>query len=243
MSQVEHLRKLIALGGDIGVRASALLLKYSVDEARGPDGKWESEDTRKALSTIPPAQQTVCRELSKSLVAEGKAEEPKNSALMQGAVKAAGARLEGLQHATKSYDSLTRKLATKVEKGATAKEAAASIRDVSRYTVVASPATYADTVRAVVGRLEAQGYKFEGRFWKNTWEPGQSYRGLNATMYSPSGRPIEVQFHTEESLVVKNANHEDYEEQRLPTTTPAEFSRLEDAMQARALSLTSPPGA
>ena len=60
---------------------------------------------------------------------------------------------------------------------------------------------YTSSVRELIHALKEQGYK-QHRV-KNYWGPGDGYQGINAVFVSPSGQAFELQFHTPESLTMK----------------------------------------
>jgi hypothetical protein len=171
-----------------------------------------------------------------------------------------GGELEGLSHSVKSAESLARKIRSTIRKAEdkrrlapplskagkagpmTVEEAVAQMRDVNRYTITFDEAMYGEKVEAAVARLREQGYEFVEEFWKNTWERGGSYRGLNATMRAPDGGMIEIQFHTPESYRLKSRNHKLYEEARLDSTSPERKAELNQQMIDDASAVNDPEG-
>lgn len=156
-----------------------------------------------------------------------------------------GARPEGLAFRLKSEESLARKIASEVEeakiagKVLTADEAAESMSDVIRYTYTLDDGTYAAGSKRIIDDLEARGYTLRV---KNYWEEGNSYKGINVAMKDPDGVPVELQFHTPESLRVKEgALHEIYERQRV-LTDPEEIAALTDEMVDVAATIPTPSG-
>ena len=157
-----------------------------------------------------------------------------------------GARPEGLAFRLKSEESLSRKIAEKVEEGNasglvfTADEAAASMSDVIRYTYVVNDDTYSVATQRILSDLEARGYSLRV---KNYWQEGNTYKGVNVAMKDPDGIPVELQFHTSESLRVKEgALHEIYERQRVLTDRDA-IRELDDRMRDVAATIPTPSGA
>ena len=156
-----------------------------------------------------------------------------------------GARPEGLSFRVKSEQSLVRKIAQEVEEKRIAgqvmrvDEAAESMSDVIRYTYVIGDDTYATAAKRIIADLEAQGYTLRV---KNYWAEGNSYKGINVAMRDPDGIPVELQFHTSESLRIKEgALHEIYERQRV-LTDPDQIEALTEEMRREAARIPTPRG-
>jgi hypothetical protein len=82
-----------------------------------------------------------------------------------------------------------------------APELLATILDILRYTVVFPTHRYTSSVREMIHALKQHQYK-QHRV-KNYWGPGDGYQGINAVFVAPSGQAFELQFHTPESLSMK----------------------------------------
>ena len=61
-----------------------------------------------------------------------------------------------------------------------------------------------------------------------------SYRGINTLVQNARGYVFELQFHTKESLEVKEKNHKLYEEQRLASTSKLRKLELDKTMRKNA---------
>ncbi|MGW9021272.1 VG15 protein [Leucobacter chromiiresistens] len=152
-----------------------------------------------------------------------------------------GAYLEGLDFRLKGADSLARKLQQIAnELGLDPAAASGSISDALRYTMIAEPAKYADTVQTVVEKLQAAGWRTRVKnYWNN---PATGYNGVNVALTSPDGELIELQFHTPESHRVKEGQlHQLYEQRRVSTNT-VEIERLDQQMRDLGRSVLMPPG-
>jgi hypothetical protein len=156
-----------------------------------------------------------------------------------------GARPEGLAFRLKSEESLSRKIAEKVQEEkisgvvTTADEAAASMSDVIRYTYVVDDDVYSVATQRILADLEASGYTLRV---KNYWQPQNTYKGINVAMKDPDGIPVELQFHTAESLKVKEgALHQIYERQRV-LTDPDAIEVLNKEMRDVAATIPTPRG-
>jgi hypothetical protein len=78
---------------------------------------------------------------------------------------------------------------------------------------------------------------------KNFWVKGDPYNGINVALTTPDGFPVELQFHTPETLRTKTRTHADYEQYRSPKA-PLETKRyLYDKMASVADAIPFPTGA
>lgn len=133
------------------------------------------------------------------------------------------ARLESNSN-LKSLESMERKI--EARNIATLEDALAKITDALRFTVtccggqerICAAQNYADGVMSVANNLIQQGYAIQK--FKNYWECGDEYNGINAVFVVPVENAIgvpcvfELQFHTRESREAKETNHAAYEQQR-----------------------------
>jgi hypothetical protein len=127
-----------------------------------------------------------------------------------------GGKLEGLEYRLKTEESLARKIdkEAKQDFGGDTKKASEKISDAVRYTSVIDVENYSDGVQATLKGLEDAGYTVDPKRVKNFWDTGDDYQGINAKVRHPSGFEFELQFHTPESLKVKEETHPHYEEFR-----------------------------
>ena len=179
---------------------------------------------------------------AKSLVSKAKKREPKLTAMLKNCAKEAGGEMVGLEYAVKGEGSLTRKIKTEMaEKGVTAKEAAASMKDVNRYTMQLTEDNFAAGYKNTMDTIRKSGCEITRV--KNTLKnPNAEYRGVNTNIKNPDGSIWELQFHTAKSLEVKEVNHKLYEKQRLDTTPAAEKAELGRQMAQNAASIPTPKG-
>ena len=184
----------------------------------------------------------IARAAAKERVAKAKADEPKLTAAMQGCAEEVGGELVGLEYCVKGEGSLTRKIRTEtLEKGCTAAQAAASMKDVNRYTMQLTEDNFVAGYEKTVSALKAQGYEVVRV--KNTMaNPNAPYRGVNTNVKSPDGSIWELQFHTAKSLEVKEVNHKLYETQRKDSTPAVKKAELGRQMAQNATSIPTPAG-
>lgn len=149
--------------------------------------------------------------------------------------------LVGADFRVKGIASTKRKIAADMAaEGISAREAADRLGDGLRFTTVFTPEGFGHHVEGMVNDLGAQGYRVLK--WKNTFGPGNLYQGINANLVTPDGKQvIELQFHTEQSLRVKEEGlHHVYNVRReLPAGHP-DLPAL-DAETARISSLIVQP--
>lgn len=181
------------------------------------------------------------------MVGEARAREPGVSALLR-SLESDLSSLAGFDFRVKGAGSLARKVRTDAVKmfdgDAVASEARAAgmIHDVLRYTFVAPTEGFAAEFRRIRAELEAAGYNMAQV--KNTLKYADyDYRGVNTQVACPDGYVFELQFHTPESLDVKERlNHPLYERARLPDTPVEERAELREQMKANSGAIPTPPG-
>lgn len=147
--------------------------------------------------------------------------EPKVSKDMGEIAEMFGSELLGYDFRVKSAKSFLRKMQ---------KEPNAEIKDNVRYTfkMEENPVKlYSD----VVSELQKRGY--EEIITKNYWMVDKPpYRGINSNFRTPDGNIIEVQYHTPESIDVKEKkSHQLYEMQRQYDEGTPEYEKYEKQIQ------------
>lgn len=148
--------------------------------------------------------------------------------------------MEGLKYKLKGQESLARKIEQKsATKGLTMKQYAAKIGDALRYTMVLPADRYGRGAQEAIEDFRRQGYTVEV---ENTWKPGASYKGINTNM-KKDGVIFEVQFHTPQSLSLKQSAHGLYEVARDATASPEERAAATKKMIDNARALPDPAGA
>jgi hypothetical protein len=133
--------------------------------------------------------------------------------------------LVGLDHRLKGEERLAEKVdRAMAERGRTAAEAFATVKDAIRYTFQYPDDRYTTGVQADCERLKAEGFKPVEL--KNSWT-AEEYKGINSRWRAPeSGQLLEVQFHTQASFEAKQLTHPAYEKLRNPATPKAEQDEL-----------------
>lgn len=147
-----------------------------------------------------------------------------------------------LDYKYKGFDSLFRKITTKsASKGLSKEQYAERITDALRFTNLSPTETLTDDYFKMVGDLESKGYKMVEV--TNTFVNYTSYRGINTLVKSPDGYVFELQFHTAESMEIKEINHKLYEQERkLDKVKDADKIReLITTQNKNAVSIPTPP--
>ena len=166
--------------------------------------------------------------------------EPATTSLLE-SLQRAGSALAGLDFRLKGQQSLARKIRTDSHKlDVSEKEASDGINDVLRYTYVLPVESFADEFARIRQALEKAGYTVVKV--KNTLgDAASAYRGVNTQFETPDGFKFELQFHTKQSLDVKERNHALYEEERLEDTPLERKWELRREMADNAAKIKTPP--
>jgi hypothetical protein len=129
--------------------------------------------------------------------------EPKISATMKNIAKEVGGELAGFEFRLKSFESTRRKIMMdcQEEPDLTPEKAAAKLADLVRYTLLFDPDMYTEKSDNTLKYLEEQGFNIKKV--KNFWKIGDgSYKGINCQI-EKDGQLFELQFHTPQSLKIK----------------------------------------
>lgn len=184
------------------------------------------------------AQKTV-QSIAHSLIKIAKSKEKVITSDLLKAVKKGTGKLEGLNYRVKGLDSLERKLKSKsLSKGISVNEYAKQVTDVLRYTNVSPAKNLVEDYFTIVESLNKKGYNMIEV--TNTLDNKSYYRGINTLVKNKDGFVFELQFHTPESLHIKEINHKLYEEQRLDKTSIQRKKELNEIMKKNADSIESP---
>jgi len=117
-----------------------------------------------------------------------------------------GGELFGEADRLKTADSLKRKLADRLADGVPLSVAIAQLKDSVRYTVGLSEDGYSSGTGQTIRSLLDRGFRPVD--FKNHWEGGSGYRGVNTFWLDPlTGQVFEVQFHTDNSFRAKTSTH------------------------------------
>lgn len=179
------------------------------------------------------------QELAGNLIEKAKKTEPRITADLKDAVSGGTGRLEGLEHRFKTETSLKRKIKNKAKsKNITEDEYAKQITDVLRYTNVSDDDHFTDDYFLVIESMKKKGYTLIEV--NNTFASDGPYRGVNTVVMSKGRFRFELQFHTPQSLAVKEENHKMYEEQRDSSTPESRKLELKKIMKENAERIPAP---
>jgi len=150
-------------------------------------------------------------------------------------------KLENLEFSLKSEDSTARKIAgyLKDNPNLTANEAAQNVTDSLRYTIIYDDTNFTDNIIESQKMLDSEGYKplkMKNYFGSNQ-EGG--YQGYNTVWTDKQGNNVELQYHTEESLRIKEDTHLIYQKARVETD-PDEITRMIQEMDGKWNDFTPP---
>jgi len=150
--------------------------------------------------------------------------------------------LVGLEHRLKDRDRIEEKVSTAMsERGRTAEQAFAEIKDAIRYTLQYPGDKYSQGVRMDIQRLKDAG--FEPSEFRNTWTD-QEYKGINSRWRVPeNGQLFEVQFHTQASFEAKQETHAAYGRLRTLPSDHEEVYELRAYQREVTAKVPIPPGA
>lgn len=176
--------------------------------------------------------------------------EARVSATLQDVAARTGGELEGFAFRLKMPNRIAEKIQTDVLDGRGGVTAVSEgINDALRYTLKMTPEQYADGVRIALDEIRSRGGTVLNakNFWNTEYTVAKhgsdaGYRGFHAIIQDRTGARYELQFHTAESLAVKDPSHALYEIQRQDTTSPAEKKRLQAAIGDLWRPLIFPPG-
>lgn len=181
---------------------------------------------------------------AKSLIEQAQGQEPSVTEFLK-SFEGNGISLQGLDFRLKSYESLRRKIKTEtLQSGSTVNETAGTMKDILRYTYTLPNESFCEDFTHIKIRLEQMGYNFTRV--KNTLKSRDApYRGVNTNVTTPDGYLFELQFHTAESLELKEINHKLYEEARVlgdSAEDKARAAELNRRMIVNANSIPTPRG-
>lgn len=148
--------------------------------------------------------------------------------------------LEGLDDRIKSVESTTRKIKDKShEKRISPEEYSKQVTDILRYTFCSDENNLVKEFFDIKNNLENKGYNIIEII--NTFPIlNTTYRGINTLVKNSDGYIFELQFHTYQSLKIKEENHKLYEKARLSSTPSEEVEKLTDKMIENSVKIKNP---
>ncbi len=149
-----------------------------------------------------------------------------NEPLISGVVKKVSAdnqmELAGWDFRIKGKESYMRKIQNRYENGQTDYRSS----DIVRYTMVTGGDTLVSKLKRVIKGLAALGYETieVNNFWLDTLNP---YNVINTVVKAPTGQRFELQYHTPESLEMKEKIHVLYEKWRVLEKASPEAKKIQ----------------
>lgn len=245
---------------DIHCRCTVLQrARWAVDDESDSFTKWDSvnqellnlkaknyEAFKESYQKMVSENQTL-NDVTDRLLKKAKAAEPAITRDLQDIVgstrgtinyevEIGGETKHALDFRLKGGGSLKRKITSDFVEGANLDYIEGHIYDNVRYTDLAGGDFLVEDYAKVQAELEARGYKIL-RVKNTLGNPDAVYRGLNTVVESPDGYRFELQFHTPESIDIKERAHVLYEEQRQDSTSAADKLRLDEEMKKISSSL------
>ncbi|MFC6839755.1 XopAD/skwp family type III secretion system effector [Xanthomonas theicola] len=182
---------------------------------------------------------------AQALLTRAREMEPAVTDMLARAAQPHRGRLEGTHHQLKSRGSLVEKLKQQMAlKHKTLEEAAASVNDMLRYSVVLDRQDFTDGLRGVLASLDDQNHvrvKLTNLFAKHR----QAFKAVNVTLRSPEGALWEIQFHTPDTFKLKEEFHDLYKRKfalQLQGASQADQRDLQAPAQAAFSRVEAPPG-
>lgn len=153
-------------------------------------------------------------------------------------------KLAGFGQRLKSKTSLTRKIMSSVKEGDVKLNTETKINDVLRYTFESDINHFVNNFKEVRNALEKMGYTFTRV--KNTLKDESAvYRGVNTQVKTPDGYTFEIQFHTPQSLEIKEKNHVLYEQARILDLSTLDGKNQSDELERQMIvnsqTISAPP--
>ena len=200
--------------------------------SRERPGAWQIGQPRRASLTVEamPALKAdpSIEEVVNWYVAQAHAIEPSITRLIEGLAVHNGGKAEGLAFRFKKPDKILDKIH---RKNLSSGDPRLWLDDTLRYTIVFHPSIYSAQVQDTIYGLQEAGCSVVEE--SNSWLRGDPYSDLKYVLAAPNGFHFELQFHTQESLDLKqNALHALYDEFRDNSTPLARRQELFDIMSA-----------
>ncbi len=172
-------------------------------------------DTAPAPGAVSTETASRVRQLAHALHAAAEQAEARVTGMVERAIDGIG-ESHGEAHRVKSASSLYDKLLRLMHKGRLSPEdAAATVDDGLRYSIVLASETFVQRYADILGRLDAQG--LTRTQVRNRFERAHTaFKGVKVgfTGSDVDGKAVrlEIQFHTQETFVLKERFHDDYKD-------------------------------
>jgi len=161
--------------------------------------------------------------------------EPTVTPLVTSVAQKTGGTPVGLDYRLKSVEAIAGKMIRDaLEKNIPPTEALGDLTDVNRYTIVYPPEALVERGTDAIKALTDAGWTPYDHKAKNYYPPGDAYDGFNAVYENKLGARFELQFHTPDSVRIKEVAHKIFAKWRV---TPATDSPTKDRLWKQMVSL------
>ena len=164
---------------------------------------------------------------------------------VENAAKRAGGEMHGLENQLKTKDSIERKLNKKInEKSMDITEAANSIKDTVRYTVIAPTNKFVNMYYDFKADMANKGYSETScdNYFDKFSRGEVKHKAVQSNFADKDGYEFEVQFHTPESQDAKDKKLPLYNERRTTGISERRAKELEKQMEDLAMNIPDPEG-
>ena len=181
--------------------------------------------------------------VAEKIFRDAKAKSTKITNDVENAAKKAGGQMHGLENQLKTADSIERKLNKKMnEKDMDITEAANSIKDAVRYTVIAPTNKFVNMYYDFKADMSRKGYEETScdNYFDKFNKGEVKHKAVQSNFADKDGYEFEVQFHTPESQNAKDKKLPLYNERRETDISGARAKELEKQMEALAKNVPDP---
>lgn len=164
---------------------------------------------------------------------------------VENAAKRAGGEIHGLENQLKTKESIERKLNKKInEKGMDITEAANSIKDAVRYTIIAPTDKFVKMYYDFKTDMANKGYSETScdNYFDKFSKGEVKHKAVQSNFTDKDGYEFEVQFHTPESQDAKDKKLPLYNERRTTGISERRAKELEKQMEDLAANIPDPEG-
>lgn len=171
-----------------------------------------------------------CIKVATDIYGETAKKEPQITEDIVGVAENIGVKMFGLNARRKQITSLAGKIGEDAKtKRESFEKMASNIKDATRYTTILNEDNFVEEYNKFKKELESKGYKeVRCKNFYDGYDKGEEcQKAIQCVYETPDGYRFELQYHTPDSLAVKNSfNHKLYEEYRQKTTTQERKNEL-----------------
>lgn len=183
--------------------------------------------------------------VAEKLYSDAEKKSKKITSDVESAAKRSGGEMHGLENQLKTKESIERKLNKKVnEKDMDITEAANSIKDSLRYTVIAPTDNFVNMYYDFKSDMAKKGYSETScdNYFDKFGKGEVKHKAVQSNFADKDGYEFEVQFHTPESQDAKDKKLPLYNERRTTGISERRAKELEKQMEELAQNIPDPKG-